>query len=94
MAYYILFLSECIGIIYLQITEIEFFVPVRNLTQDSAGISHSHGICRNVPGYDAACTDDGIVTNGHTGQNNTMGTDPDIVTNADGQRVMGNHFPI
>src|SRR6267378_265572 len=43
--------------------------------QKFGGISGHNGVCRHVPGYDATCTDNGVLTDGQIAQNRGAGPD-------------------
>lgn len=47
--------------------------------QYAAGIAHRHNVCRDIPGDDAARTDNRIVADAHTGKQNGSGADPHII---------------
>ena len=85
---------ECIRKIYFHIAEIVFPVPITDFSEYPAGIAYRNRIGRNIPGHDASRADDRIVANGHPRQNHTVGTDPDIITDSDGQGIVGHHFPV
>ena len=83
-----------VGVIHCQIPEIIFLIPFRNISFHSAGISNCYRIGGDIPCHNASGTDYRVVSDGYTGKNNTVGTDPHIVSNMNGQRVMGNHFSV
>lgn len=89
-----LFLPKRIGVIHLQIPEVILPIPIRDFTHYPAWVSYSYGISRDIPRHDATCADHRIVSNGNTGKYHAVGTDPDIVADPDGQRIMSDHFPV
>ena len=69
----------------LEVFPINSFVPVKILTvmpadfpQNTARVSDSDNICRNILHNHTACTNDGIVPDCNTGNNHDAGSDPDI----------------
>lgn len=80
-----LFFSQGIGEINLQIPEIILPVPFRNLSLDPAGIAKSNHIFRNIPGHNTARTDDCIISNGDTGQDHCIASNPDVPADSDFQ---------
>ena len=59
-----------------------------DFSHDPAGIAGGYTISGNGPGHNTPCTDHGILTDFHPGQNNHAGTNPAVFSNADGFRVL------
>src|SRR6267143_3725275 len=49
--------------------------------QKFGGISGHNGVCRHVPGYDATCTDNGVLTDGQIAQNGGARPDGSTLSN-------------
>ena len=67
------------------IERVTVFVRLGDLPHHPAGDADCDHVRRNGSGNHASSSDDGIVADGHTGQNGRSGSDPDVV--ADGDRL-------
>ena len=67
-------------------------VAVRNFAEDAAGIADGDHIRWNVVRHHAARTDDAVLSDGHAGQQNRAGPDPDVAADPDRNIELG-HLP-
>ena len=84
----------------LEVFPINSFVPVKILTvmladfpQNTARVSDSDNICRNILHNHTACTNDGIVPDCNTGNNHDAGSDPDIFPDVHVLIILQTLFP-
>lgn len=77
-------------IIHVESAVFKIIIPVffRDVSQNSAGISCSNCVSRDVLCYNTSGSDDGIVSNGNTGIDDAVAADPHIVPDRDSNAIL------
>ena len=69
------------------VSVVVFSVVVVDFTEYFAGGADGEDIGGDVSGYDAACTDYGVFSDGYTCEYDGSCTDPDVIFDGDGKSV-------